>query len=392
MAIIHDIVSAKAQSRKLLVLLIDPEKQSSIHALQPYLSLPDMIFVGGSTGNQCQMCVTELKQHTSRPIILFPGNIDQFTEKADALLFLSVLTSRLPQLLIEPHIQMAATILQSGIEVIPMGYLLIDGGRKSSVEIATNAQSLPQTDISSIVQTAVAGQLLGKQLIYLEAGSGAKTPVSSDIIRAVRKQLQIPLIVGGGITTPEAMMQAYEAGADIVVIGNHFELHPTELPEFIRIKQAKYPPSPLPNSESSDIRYMQLALAEAQKAFALGEVPVGCVIVADGQIVGRGHNLTETLADVTAHAEMQAITAATNTLGGKYLSQCTLYVTVEPCVMCVGAIGWAQIRRVVYGATDEKRGFTFFAPKALHPKCTISSGVLEPECRQLMQSFFASKR
>jgi tRNA(adenine34) deaminase len=135
-----------------------------------------------------------------------------------------------------------------------------------------------------------------------------------------------------------------------------------------------------------------MALAEAQKAFAMGEVPVGCVIVADGQVIGRGHNLTETLADVTAHAEMQAITAATNTLGGKYLTQCTLYVTVEPCVMCAGAIGWAQVQRVVYGASDEKRGFTVYAPKALHPKCTVSSGVLEAECRELMQSFFAKKR
>lgn len=142
----------------------------------------------------------------------------------------------------------------------------------------------------------------------------------------------------------------------------------------------------------NDIRYMQLALAEAKKAFAMGEVPVGCVIVADGQVVGRGHNLTETFDDVTAHAEMQAITAATNTLGGKYLTQCTLYVTVEPCVMCAGAIGWAQVKRVVYGAADEKRGFTVFAPKALHPKCTVSSGVLELECRELMQSFFARKR
>ena len=142
----------------------------------------------------------------------------------------------------------------------------------------------------------------------------------------------------------------------------------------------------------NDTRYMTMALSEAQKAFAMGEVPVGCVIVADGQVVGRGHNLTETLADVTAHAEMQAITAATNTLGGKYLTQCTLYVTVEPCVMCAGAIGWAQVKRVVYGASDKKRGFTVFAPKALHPKCTISSGVLESDCRELMQSFFAKKR
>ena len=142
----------------------------------------------------------------------------------------------------------------------------------------------------------------------------------------------------------------------------------------------------------NDTRYMTMALAEAKKAFAMGEVPVGCVIVADGQVVGRGHNLTETLVDVTAHAEMQAITAATNTLGGKYLTQCTLYVTVEPCVRCAGAIGWAQVKRVVYGASDEKRGFTAFAPKALHPKCTVSSGVLESDCRELMQSFFAKKR
>jgi tRNA(adenine34) deaminase len=142
----------------------------------------------------------------------------------------------------------------------------------------------------------------------------------------------------------------------------------------------------------TDERYMRLALEEAKKAFVQGEVPVGCVIVADGQVVGRGHNLTETLADVTAHAEIQAITAAANTLGGKYLSQCTLYVTVEPCIMCAGAIGWAQIRRVVFGATDEKRGFTFFAPRALHPKCTISTGVLENECRELMQEFFAKRR
>lgn len=141
-----------------------------------------------------------------------------------------------------------------------------------------------------------------------------------------------------------------------------------------------------------DERYMRMALAEAKLALAQGEVPIGCVIVANGQIVGRGHNLTETLDDVTAHAEMQAITATANTLGGKYLSQCTLYVTVEPCIMCAGAIGWAQIKKVVFGANDEKRGFTIYAPKALHPKCTILSGILETECRELIQSFFVNKR
>ena len=142
----------------------------------------------------------------------------------------------------------------------------------------------------------------------------------------------------------------------------------------------------------TDIDYMKMALVEAQKAFDEDEVPIGAIIVCKGRVIARAHNLTEMLNDVTAHAEMQAITAAASNIGGKYLTDCTLYVTVEPCVMCAGAIGWAQIKRVVYGASDEKRGFTIYAPHALHPKCTVSSGVLETECRELMQSFFAQKR
>ncbi len=143
---------------------------------------------------------------------------------------------------------------------------------------------------------------------------------------------------------------------------------------------------------NDDIRYMQLALEEARKALERNEVPIGCVITCQQQIVGRGHNLTETLQDVTAHAEMQAITAAAQTLGGKYLNECTLYVTVEPCIMCAGAIGWAQIGRVVFGAHDEKRGFQTFAPKALHPKCTVEAGILQEECTRLMKDFFKQKR
>lgn len=141
-----------------------------------------------------------------------------------------------------------------------------------------------------------------------------------------------------------------------------------------------------------DEKYMTLALHEAHKALQEGEVPIGCVIVAEGQVVGRGHNMTEALSDVTAHAEIQAITAAAQTLGGKYLIDCTLYVTVEPCIMCAGAIGWAQVKRVVYGCADEKRGYTFFAPQALHPKTSVKSGILENDCRQLMQDFFSKKR
>lgn len=141
-----------------------------------------------------------------------------------------------------------------------------------------------------------------------------------------------------------------------------------------------------------DIRFMRLALDEAEKAFAQGEIPIGAVVVSRGQVIGRGHNLTEMLHDVTAHAEMQAITAAAETLGGKYLTDCTLYVTIEPCVMCAGALGWSQVSRLVYGASEEKRGYRRYAPQALHPKTQVTSGILEDECRQLMVDFFRKRR
>ena len=138
--------------------------------------------------------------------------------------------------------------------------------------------------------------------------------------------------------------------------------------------------------------YMERALEEARAAFDAGEVPVGAVVVCRGRVIARAHNLTETLTDVTAHAEMQAITMAANELGGKYLTDCTLYVTVEPCPMCAGAIGWAQLPRIVYGAPDEKRGFRRYAPNVLHPKAECIGGVLEDECRELIQEFFKRKR
>ena len=144
--------------------------------------------------------------------------------------------------------------------------------------------------------------------------------------------------------------------------------------------------------QKKDEFYMQRALDEAQAAFDAGEIPIGAIIVCKDRILSRAHNLTETLCDVTAHAEMQAITAAAAALGGKYLTDCTLYVTVEPCVMCAGAIGWAQIPRIVYGCRDEKRGYQLYAPKAMHPRSTTIGGILGEECRQLMQEFFISKR
>lgn len=146
--------------------------------------------------------------------------------------------------------------------------------------------------------------------------------------------------------------------------------------------------------QETDEKFMRMALVEAREAMELDEVPIGAVIVSPrGMVIGRGHNLTEALADVSAHAEMQAITAAASTLGGKYLQDCTLYVTVEPCLMCAGTIGWAQISRIVYGASDSKRGYRVYTSKSpFHPRATVTEGVLEEECSELMRTFFKSKR
>ena len=146
------------------------------------------------------------------------------------------------------------------------------------------------------------------------------------------------------------------------------------------------------DSTKTDEAFMRKALAEAEMAFEEGEIPVGAIIVCKGRILSRAHNLTETLHDVTAHAEMQAITAAADALGGKYLTACTLYVTVEPCPMCAGALAWAQLSRIVYGASDTKRGYRLYAPDVLHPKTEVTGGILAEECRELMQRFFKERR
>lgn len=147
--------------------------------------------------------------------------------------------------------------------------------------------------------------------------------------------------------------------------------------------------------QETDERFMRMALDEAQEAYRRGEIPVGAVIVCRGSVIGRGHNQTETLTDVTAHAEMLALTAAANHTGGKYLPDCTIYVTVEPCTMCAGALGWSHIGRIVYGCSDPKRGyFTHIQPlnSAIHPKTIVESGVLEEECSELMTDFFKKMR
>lgn len=142
----------------------------------------------------------------------------------------------------------------------------------------------------------------------------------------------------------------------------------------------------------NDEYYMRQALNEARQAFDKGEVPIGAIVVCKGRIIARGHNFTETLNDVTAHAEMQAITAAANVLGGKYLTDCILYVTIEPCPMCAGGLLWSQISKIVYGAKDEKKGYSVFSPSILHPKTEVVSGVMEDECASLMKEFFKQKR
>lgn len=144
--------------------------------------------------------------------------------------------------------------------------------------------------------------------------------------------------------------------------------------------------------QALDQKYMREALAEAKIALEDGEIPIGAVVVCKGRIIGRGHNMTERLNDPTAHAEMIAITAATEALGGKYLEDCTLYVTVEPCPMCAGALNWAQVPRIVYGAPDPKRGSTLFSPSLFHPKTTLSGGILQEDCATLMKEFFKEKR
>ena len=387
---------------KKLAILLDPEK-ANLNALSfSFECHPDYIFVGGSTGGDTTEFVRNLKSQITNhklqiPIVLFPGNSSQFTPEADAVLFLSLLSGNNPEYIVGQQIKSARAIYESHVDFVPTAYILIDGGVETSTMRVTGTKPLDPSDLQTIIDTCIAAELMGKKAIYLEAGSGAITPVSTDIIKAVRAHTSLTLIVGGGIRTPEAMNAAYDAGADIVVIGNHFESHPEELEKFLTAQRSNSVSgltgeAGLTAERSADERFMRLALNEAEKALAADEIPIGCVIVSNNQVIGRGHNLTETLADVTAHAEVQAITAASQTLGGKYLPDATLYVTVEPCAMCAGAIGWAQIKRIVYGAPDPKRGYQTYAPRAFHPKATVTAGVLESECRALMQEFFKAKR
>ena len=230
---ILDSISRRAEAgSKMLVRLIDPDKFDAATLCEGF----DYYFVGGSTAADTTAVVRAIHDASSTPVILFPGSPAQFTPEADALLYLTLMNSRDPRFLIDQQIETADAIVKSDIESIPMGYILVDGGRVSTTQRLTGAQPVSAENPDEAVRLARTAMLLGKRLIYLEAGSGANKPVPQSVIRAVKEAVDLPLIVGGGIREPWQMADAFVAGADIVVIGNHFETHPEQIPLFVSNK------------------------------------------------------------------------------------------------------------------------------------------------------------
>ncbi|WP_410523971.1 geranylgeranylglyceryl/heptaprenylglyceryl phosphate synthase [Psychroserpens sp. NJDZ02] len=229
MTVYNDILSAKATKKKLLAILIDPDKFDlnliSQFANKIEESIITHIFVGGSTVEVevTQKLVSALKPLTKLPIVLFPGDVTQISKDADAILFLSLISGRNPKYLIEKQIEAVSVLKNTNLEVIPTGYILIENGRETAVQRVTNTLPIPTALQSLVADTAKAGELLGKKLIYLEAGSGALYPVPLQMIKFVKQDLVIPLIVGGGIRSKQQLDDAYKAGADLVVIGTAFE-------------------------------------------------------------------------------------------------------------------------------------------------------------------------
>ena len=231
------------EGRKMIAVLLDPDQcrgsllASTVAALKS--NVPDFIFVGGShTLSSTDSLIELLKEETKAHVILFPGNASQFSTKADALLYLSLLSGRNAEFLIGQHITSSIAIKKSEIEVIPTGYLLIDGGKPSSVDYISNSRPIPRDKNEIALSTSVAAELLGMNLIYLEAGSGALFPVPAEMIETVRTGLSIPLIVGGGIKTVEQLKNAFEAGADLVVVGNVFETNPAKISDFVEFTRS----------------------------------------------------------------------------------------------------------------------------------------------------------
>ncbi|OUR98265.1 geranylgeranylglyceryl/heptaprenylglyceryl phosphate synthase [Flavobacteriales bacterium 33_180_T64] len=224
-----NILSSISEGRKLLAVLIDPDKMA-INKVPGFIkkvnqSRATHIFVGGSTVDDdvTERLVIEVKKHTKLPVVLFPGDVTQISDKADALLFLSLISGNNPEYLIGKHVQAVSKLRTSNLEVIPTGYILVENGKQTAVERVTQTKPLSRDNTQQIVDTAKAGELLGMQLLYLEAGSGALDPVPIEIISFVKKDSRVPLIVGGGIRSQQQLEMAYKSGADLVVIGTAFE-------------------------------------------------------------------------------------------------------------------------------------------------------------------------
>lgn len=228
----EQILNSKAKNQKLLAILIDPEKVAMENVLNLSVKIQTSpathIFVGGSTfsGTNLEELITILKRKTQLPVLIFPGHPSQISNEADGILFLSLLSGRNPEYLIEHHINSVEALEKSNLEIIPTGYLLIDGGKETAVQRVSQTQPIEQNNIELAYKTAKAGEFLGKKLIYLEAGSGANQHVSLEMIRFISQNIHIPLIVGGGIRSMKTIQEVYDAGADLVVIGTAFENNP----------------------------------------------------------------------------------------------------------------------------------------------------------------------
>lgn len=230
--VLQQFQKAKDKGAKQFAVLIDPDQYHKGYlpkiVEQAHIGQIDYFFVGGSllTRNEINECVQELKLLTNIPVIIFPGSPNQIEETADAIFYLSLISGRNPDLLIGRHVESAPILVRMDIEVLPTGYILIDGGKPTTVSYISNSLPIPSNKPGIALATALAGQLLGMQIIYLDSGSGAELPVSDAIIEKVSKNIRLPLIVGGGIKTPEQAVKSCSAGADIVVAGNAFESDP----------------------------------------------------------------------------------------------------------------------------------------------------------------------
>ncbi|TFH26009.1 MAG: geranylgeranylglyceryl/heptaprenylglyceryl phosphate synthase [Bacteroidia bacterium] len=231
------------RSQKRIALLVDPDgyNDKGLNDLVGYINMnpPDLLLVGGSLlFNPIEITITVLKLGTSLPVFLFPGNCFQLSDRADGILFLSLISGRNPEFLIGNHVLAAPHLHRAGIEVIPTGYMLIENGKSTSVEYMSNSTPIPGNKPDIGVATAMAGEMLGLKSIYLEAGSGAAYPVAREMISAIRKYISLPLIVGGGIRTPETALEVFDAGADLIVVGNAIEKEPKLIKEFCEARNS----------------------------------------------------------------------------------------------------------------------------------------------------------